>query len=182
MRRTDLFRKVTGSTIIGRLFCARREWRWDATGRRHSASGRMVTMDDGIGERIRHVRGSLSQAEFSGRMAVHEQTLGKYERNVRLPDAAFLERLHRLFDCDINWLLTGKTNPAPPPPPPPAVSDAVLLAAIGAVEELLSSRQSRLAPGKKTQLILLIYRQLTAAGSSGQVDRTMLDGLITLAS
>jgi len=41
-------------------------------------------------------------------MAVHEQTLGKYERNVRQPDAPFLTRLRDEFGVSADWLLTGE--------------------------------------------------------------------------
>lgn len=52
-------------------------------------------------------REPLSQAEAADRLAVHEQTLGKYERDKRLPDASFLIRLHNEFGVRFDWLLTG---------------------------------------------------------------------------
>ena len=80
---------------------------------------------DTVGGRIRLTRENLSQAEFSSRLDVHEQTLGKYERNKRLPDAEFLTRLRDQFGVSIDWLLTGRGTMRPGETEPMAVAPAV---------------------------------------------------------
>lgn len=61
-----------------------------------------------IGGRIKAVRGSISQDEFSKDLAIHKNTLGKYERGERIPDAEFLNKLLACFpEIDPAWLLTG---------------------------------------------------------------------------
>lgn len=87
-----------------------------------------------VGGRIRKVRGSLSQAEFSSRLAVHEQTVGKYERDKRLPDAEFLSRLREEFGTDINWLLTGQA------------AEPDFDARLDAIEKLLETEEVPVAP------------------------------------
>jgi phage repressor protein C with HTH and peptisase S24 domain len=62
-----------------------------------------------IGERIKAVRGPISQEEFSKDLGIHKNTLGKYERGERVPDAEFLNSLLRSFtEVDPAWLLTGE--------------------------------------------------------------------------
>lgn len=61
-----------------------------------------------VGERIRACRSDLSQSDFASRLGVHVNTLGKYERDQRLPDAEFLTNLTLTFGIDTTWLLTGQ--------------------------------------------------------------------------
>jgi transcriptional regulator with XRE-family HTH domain len=62
----------------------------------------------GLGERIRAVRGDLSQQEFGDRLSTSAQTIGRYERDERSPDAAFLRALMDRFGIDPRWLVTGE--------------------------------------------------------------------------
>ncbi|MBX9635709.1 MAG: helix-turn-helix domain-containing protein [Magnetospirillum sp.] len=77
-------------------------------------------MAETLGDRIRQVRGDLSQDEFSSRLAVHKETLGKYERDKRVPDADFLAQLRGKFGISIDWLVTGygEMHVGQPPQPP----------------------------------------------------------------
>ncbi len=54
------------------------------------------------------VRGSLSQGEFAKRLGTHRNTLARYERGERNPDAKFLADLCREFGVNARWLLTGQ--------------------------------------------------------------------------
>jgi transcriptional regulator with XRE-family HTH domain len=72
----------------------------------------------GLGARLRTVRGDLSQQEFGDRLATSAQTIGRYEREERSPDAAFLRALMERFGIDPRWLVTGEgemTLAAPSP-------------------------------------------------------------------
>lgn len=62
---------------------------------------------EGIGERITHIRGGLSQAAFAEMLGVHKNSLGNYERENRTPDAVFLAKLVAK-GYDANWVLTGE--------------------------------------------------------------------------
>ena len=62
------------------------------------------------GIRLREIRSKLklSQSDFSTSLAITQATVSRYEKDLRLPDADFLEKLVELYHIDINWLLTGK--------------------------------------------------------------------------
>ena len=65
-------------------------------------------MTESVGERLRQVRGALSQGEFGEQLGVAKDTIGKYERNQIIPGGDVLARLRRLFGTDLNWLLSGE--------------------------------------------------------------------------
>lgn len=43
-----------------------------------------------IGERLKLVRGSVSQDEFSKRLGVSKAAVGAYERNAQMPGSTFI--------------------------------------------------------------------------------------------
>lgn len=69
-------------------------------------------MAESIGDRLRAVRGGMSQDEFAVKLGVHKETIGKYERDKVVPGGDVLARLHEAFGVNINWLLTGKGSRA----------------------------------------------------------------------
>lgn len=64
-------------------------------------------MAETTGERIRQVRGHLSQIDFAARLGADKNTIGRYERGERTPDGDFLVRIQLEFGVSIDWLLTG---------------------------------------------------------------------------
>lgn len=60
-----------------------------------------------IGERLRAVRGRLTQAAFADRLGLERKTVGRYEAGERAPDALALMRLMSEFGADPAWVLTG---------------------------------------------------------------------------
>ena len=60
-----------------------------------------------IGNRIKRVRGKLSQQAFSKQLNVGQTTVGRYERGERSPDAEFLLLLKNHFNISPNWLISG---------------------------------------------------------------------------
>jgi transcriptional regulator with XRE-family HTH domain len=60
-----------------------------------------------IGERIRSVRGVLTQAAFAGAIDVGRVALANYEAGRRLPNREVLDRIAALGATTVNWLLTG---------------------------------------------------------------------------
>lgn len=73
-----------------------------------------------IGERIRLVRENQSRDEFSATVGVSRNTLMRYERGERRPDADFLRRVCEHYPVDPAWLLLGQ---AEADHPIPAVED-----------------------------------------------------------
>lgn len=60
-----------------------------------------------IAERIKTVRGKLSQEEFSQQLGIHKNSLGRYERGDSTPGADVVERICTIFGVDPQWLLLG---------------------------------------------------------------------------
>ena len=59
-------------------------------------------------ERLRVVRGNMTQSEFATRLRIPLTTLGRYERGINLPDLAFIINLCTVFDVSLEWLLFGR--------------------------------------------------------------------------
>ncbi len=73
--------------------------------------GQKARERDAVGMRLRHVRGSLTQGVFAGRLNAEKNTIGRYERGERQPDALFLKKLQTEFSVSIDWLLGGVGEP-----------------------------------------------------------------------
>lgn len=58
-------------------------------------------------ERIRFVRGELTQQEFAEKLGVHKNSIGSYERNATKPDIEFLQSICTVFHVEPRWLLFG---------------------------------------------------------------------------
>ena len=60
-----------------------------------------------IGQRIASARESnkLLQEDVAAALGVHVQTISRWERGVRTPDASYLVMLTRLFGCTADYLL-----------------------------------------------------------------------------
>jgi transcriptional regulator with XRE-family HTH domain len=63
-----------------------------------------------LGDRIRLIREEegYTQEGFAAVLEVTPATINRYEKNHRIPDADFLNRLVSFCGCDPGWLLTGK--------------------------------------------------------------------------
>lgn len=69
----------------------------------------------GIGERIRKIRGTLTQKEFAGCLGVTQRTIVNYETLDRVPKGEVTKKICRQFGVSEKWLLTGseeEDNPA----------------------------------------------------------------------
>jgi phage repressor protein C with HTH and peptisase S24 domain len=60
-----------------------------------------------VGKRIGEARGRATQDEFARQLGVHANTLGRYERGERLPDADFIAAMAEKADISTHWLLYG---------------------------------------------------------------------------
>jgi len=104
-----------------------------------------------LGDRLRQVRGDLSQVAFAERLGVDKNSVGRYERDERQPDADYLRRIHLEFVVSVDWLLTGEGDMHPTEGTLAQQSQAVAAPGeIGLDEELMG----RLVDG-----ILKVYKE-----------------------
>jgi transcriptional regulator with XRE-family HTH domain len=61
-----------------------------------------------VGERIRAIRGELSQAVFAEKLGIGRTSVIRYESGERQPDVEMLVKLNLLYGVQPLWLLTGK--------------------------------------------------------------------------
>jgi transcriptional regulator with XRE-family HTH domain len=76
----------------------------------------------GIAERIKIVRGKISQDDFARRTGVHKSSLGRYERGESVPDSNFLSIICFEFGIAPQWLLLGE-GPMKPGEAVPAAAE-----------------------------------------------------------
>lgn len=63
-----------------------------------------------VGERIRKIRGNLSQTVFAKELGLDRQSIARYESGERVIDANVIFNLMVKFNIDPNWLLAGQGN------------------------------------------------------------------------
>jgi transcriptional regulator with XRE-family HTH domain len=61
-----------------------------------------------IGLRIRSLRGKVSREEFARSLQIHPQTLVRYEKGERTPDAIVIARICSETRVSLSWLLFGE--------------------------------------------------------------------------
>jgi transcriptional regulator with XRE-family HTH domain len=68
------------------------------------------TKSQGIGARITQVRSRITQGKFADSLGIHKNTLLRYEKEERLPDAEVLTLIYKTYGVDPAWLLTGESK------------------------------------------------------------------------
>ena len=58
-----------------------------------------------IGERLKELRGDMSQAEAARKLCVARAQYAKYEKGVNAPGAEMVARFCQTFFCSSDWLL-----------------------------------------------------------------------------
>lgn len=61
-----------------------------------------------LGDRLFEVRGRRSRKVFAQLYGIHEQTLIRYEKNQRMPDNNFIQRVRAGEGISRDWLVYGK--------------------------------------------------------------------------
>ncbi|GEM_PF-3753380 len=61
-----------------------------------------------IGQRLRKLRGKMTQEEFAKILHLHKNTIGNYERGERELEVGVIKALQDAFWLNANWLLTGQ--------------------------------------------------------------------------
>ena len=63
-----------------------------------------------VGERIKEIRGALTQKEFADRLGITAQAVINYERHGRIPSRAILNKISTIYTVTVDWLLTGEDS------------------------------------------------------------------------
>jgi len=61
-----------------------------------------------VGNRIRFIRGPLSQDEFAKTLGVRRNTIQVWEADKSSPEAKLYLRFYKRLGVNINWLLSGE--------------------------------------------------------------------------
>lgn len=144
-------------------------------------------------EKIRKIRGDLSQAIFGKLIGVNQGTVHKYEKGISAPSRETLDKIAAYGGVTVGWLLHGKkdvveihgelaepitiespkfTSAIHSPYVFGAIDINVLTQIIEMVEELLGKRKKPLKPVRKALLISLLYDQFQT--TSQPIDQATL--------
>ena len=119
----------------------------------------------GIGERIRKIRGELTQSEFAGRLGVQAPTISRYESG-RIPDEEMLRRISNFGKTTIEWLLRGDQPSAPQhlehadtykPRPGSPVDVALLAEILMEIKRFIADKRLELSPQREARWVALVY-------------------------
>jgi len=64
-----------------------------------------------VADRLKFIRGSLTKVEFAGALGINRNTLLQWENNKLFPRFEKLQKIHKTFKVNINWLLSGEGEP-----------------------------------------------------------------------
>lgn len=70
----------------------------------------LMEKNPGYSYRLRELRGTLSQEEFSKKIGVSLRAYQRYESGERVPHPHVLSKIAELCDTTIDWILTGDLN------------------------------------------------------------------------
>ena len=123
----------------------------------------------GLSERIKKVRGRLSQEEFGRHLGgLQKSTVSRYEKG-RIPDEETLNNIANIGNVTMEWLLKGDerqtpqfSEPAPEVygvrPGPPL--DVILLSEILAeIKKFMAEKHVKLSPQREARLVAVVYDQ-----------------------
>ena len=60
-----------------------------------------------LAQRIKTLRGNMSQAQFGKKVGTSQTTIGNYESGLRFPDSKTIVAICKTFDVNSEWLLMG---------------------------------------------------------------------------
>ncbi len=66
-----------------------------------------------LGERIRYLRGDMTQSEFADILRIKQAMISRYEANKETPSPKVLLRIAQFSNRTIEWLLTGSDTLSP---------------------------------------------------------------------
>ncbi len=114
---------------------------------------------EGIGSRIREIRGERTQKVFGQFIGATQSYISDLERGKSLPSISFLARLADVSDRSYDWILTGKEEfdvlTAPPveeeKPPPLAIGEIDYTHAQSLIDILLDAE-----PEEKPRILKML--------------------------
>lgn len=109
-----------------------------------------------LGKRLSSIRGNSTQMEFAERYGVHKNTLARYERGERAPDAEFLAALAR-SGYDVNWILIGEGSKVAETGTYDSINWAQLEEVFKAIEMLIDYERRPMRPDLKARLATHLY-------------------------
>jgi transcriptional regulator with XRE-family HTH domain len=138
----------------------------------------------GVQNRIKEIRGGLTQKEFGKLIGVTQGTVQKYEKGECLPSEEVQEKIAAHAGVTVKWLLEGDKPELPGPEesmtiesPPPGtgvglhdpylfgrVDIGAMTQIIEMVEELLRPRKRPLKPVRFALLVSLLYDHFQTTG------------------
>ena len=141
-------------------------------------------MTEGIGGRIRSIRGAQSQQKFAEDLGVHLKTVQRYEAEKTEVGAAFLQAVCTKFPA-INpaWLLTGegpmRLDAVTAPAVKPAGVDEELMARVAeGIAEVYKAENARICTGPLVRAAARMYDDLVAVYDSPEERQVGLKGML----
>ena len=152
----------------------------------------------GLADRIRKIRGILSQEKFGELLGISKAQVSKYESQKAFPLSETLDKIASLGGKSREWLLWGamqgelREGPEDFKKPAPglaeiadpylfaAVDTSVLAQIISGVERALMKKNKTINPVRKAHLISLLYDRFQETGKP--VDRETIDEFLRLVS
>jgi len=61
-----------------------------------------------IGDRIRQLRGRLTQEEFGTKLGISGQHISRYEKNQSIPSIEVAMKISELYGVTLDWIYKGK--------------------------------------------------------------------------
>ncbi len=139
----------------------------------------------GVGERIKEIRGGLTQAVFAELLGIKTNALCRYEKG-RIPDESILNKIAAYGNTTVKWLLRGDDRHAAqiqeytPEDYSAALSDIeteLLIQSVIKSEEVIKARRLKLTLEQKARLYVKVYDDCRAAHekpSQTHVERILL--------
>jgi len=136
----------------------------------------------GLAERIKEVRGNLTQDNFGKLLGVSKSQISKYESRKAIPPSATIDKIASTGNKTREWLLWGTTKGElkenagdfkKPVPGTSGIADPYLFAAvdtsilaqiISGVEGALLKKKKTLSPVRKAHLVSLLYDRFQETG------------------
>jgi transcriptional regulator with XRE-family HTH domain len=150
----------------------------------------------GLAERIKEVRGNLTQDKFGKLLGISKAQVSKYESRKAFPPVATIDKIASMGNKTREWLLWGTMRgelqekvedfikPAPgrsgidDPYLFAAVDTSVLAQIISGVEGVLLKKKKTLNPVRKAHLVSLLYDRFQETGQP--VDQDTIEEFLRL--
>jgi transcriptional regulator with XRE-family HTH domain len=152
----------------------------------------------GLADRIRELRGNLSQEKYGKLLGISKAQVSKYESGKAFPPAATIDKIASLGNKTRGWLLWGAMQGALQEGPEDfkkpaastteiadpylfgAVDTSVLAQIISGVEGMLLKKKKTINPVRKAHLISLLYDRYQETGKAA--DQETIEDFLRLVS